>query len=100
MITTLRTLFICFLLFFTIHPIFSQDRTNYELLWEIKHKTGNKKSYLFGTLHLKDARAFKFSDSVIPAIKKSEMFALEVHPDSATNSFGDSYYNSNIENVY
>lgn len=100
MSSTFRTLFISLILLFTLNPIFSQDRKNYELLWEIKHKTGNKKSYLFGTLHLKDARAFKFSDSVIPAIKKSEMFALEIHPDSAVSGFSESYFNTKRENVY
>lgn len=98
--TTFRTLFLSIVLFVSLNPAFAQNRENYELLWEIKHKEGPKKSYLFGTLHLKDARAFQFSDSVIPAIKKSEMFALEVHPDSAVNSFGDNFYNPDIENVY
>ncbi len=78
----------------------SQSRSDYELLWEIKHKDGIKKSYLFGTLHLKDARAFKFSDSVIPSIAKSEMFALEIHPDSAISSYKEKYYNLSNKNIF
>lgn len=87
-------------LLFTVTTIHSQERKNYELLWKIDHKNSDKASYLFGTLHLKDARAFKFSDSVIPAIKKAEMFAMEIHPDSAVISMTESYYDTKIENVY
>ncbi|MCZ4318445.1 TraB/GumN family protein [Aequorivita viscosa] len=92
--------FLYIFLFFTLNALYSQNRENYELLWEIKHKNSNKKSYLFGTLHLKDVRAFKFSDSVIPAIKRAEMFALEIHPDSAVTSFSENYYNTETENIY
>ena len=95
-----RLLFISITIIFTVKAGYSQDRKNYELLWEINHKDNPKKSYLFGTLHLKDARAFKFSDSVIPAIKKSEMFALEIHPDSAVSGFSENYFDTKRENVY
>lgn len=61
----------------------AQNNPDYELLWQIKHKNNNKISYLFGTAHLKDARVFNFSDAVLPAIKNSETFALEFHPDSS-----------------
>jgi uncharacterized protein YbaP (TraB family) len=33
-------------------------------------------------MHVRDARAFNFTDSLIPAIKKCEAFALELHPDT------------------
>lgn len=98
--TSPKIWFLYTFLFFTLNLIYSQDRKNYELLWEIKHKDSNKKSYLFGTLHLKDARAFKFSDSVIPAIKRTEVFALEIHPDSVVSGFSENYYNTEKENIY
>ncbi|MEM0518688.1 TraB/GumN family protein [Aequorivita flava] len=88
------------LLLFALNIGYSQDRSKYELLWEIKHKNSDKKSYLFGTLHLKDARAFSFSDSVIPAIQRSEVFALEIHPDSAVSGFSEKFYSTEKENIY
>ena len=80
------------LLFFFIFLHFfskAQDRTNYALLWEIQSPTSEKKSYLFGTAHLKDPRVFDFSDAMIPAIAQSEAFALEVHPDSVTGAISE-----------
>lgn len=62
--------------------IYAQDRSNYALLWEIQHKDDSKKSYLFGTMHLKDKRVFDFSDALLPAIKQSEVFALELNPET------------------
>ena len=78
------------ILFIFLHFISkAQDRTNYALLWEIKSPTSEKKSYLFGTAHLKDPRVFDFSDAMIPAIVQSEAFALEVHPDSVTGAISE-----------
>lgn len=78
------------ILFIFLHFISkAQDRTNYALLWEIKSPTSEKKSYLFGTAHLKDPRVFDFSDAMIPAIAQSEAFALEVHPDSVTGAISE-----------
>lgn len=54
----------------------------YNLLWRISGKGLKKPSYLFGTMHVKDKRAFHFSDSVMAAINKTDAFALEVHPDT------------------
>ena len=100
MIKTTRFLFLFIFIFSNLNSLIAQDRENYGLLWEIKHKDSNKKSYLFGTLHVRDNRAFKFSDSVIPAIKNSEMFALEINPDSIYNDFDKTYYSTDSENVF
>jgi uncharacterized protein YbaP (TraB family) len=78
------------ILFIFLHFISkAQDRTNYALLWEIKSPTSEKKSYLFGTAHLKDPRVFDFSDAMIPAIAQSDAFALEIHPDSVTGAISE-----------
>mgnify|MGYP003675049845 CR=1 FL=1 len=80
---SLRFLIIyCFVTLNTIQQSFSQDATNYSLLWKIEGQDLEKPSYLFGTMHVEDIRAFNFSDQVLPAIENSEKFALEVHPDS------------------
>ncbi|AFL82490.1 hypothetical protein Aeqsu_3052 [Aequorivita sublithincola DSM 14238] len=97
---TIRFLFLAIFIFFNLNTLIAQDRKDYGLLWEIKHKDSNKKSYLFGTIHVKDNRAFQFSDSVIPAIKNSEMFALEINPDSVYTDFGRNYVSKESENVF
>ncbi|WP_293307838.1 TraB/GumN family protein [Pedobacter sp. UBA5917] len=63
-----------------------QNNPNYNLLWEISGKGMAKPSYIFGSMHVKDRRAFNFSDSVIKAIQASTGFVLEIHPDSLVKS--------------
>jgi uncharacterized protein YbaP (TraB family) len=60
----------------------AQHKKTYNLLWKISGKGLSKPSYLFGTMHVKDNRAFRFSDSVMLAIQNCDAFALEVHPDT------------------
>lgn len=69
---------VCFFLF----SAFSQKSGIYSLLWKIEGNGIKKPSYLFGTMHIRDARAFNFSDSVMRSIEKCSAFALEVHPDT------------------
>ena len=57
-------------------------RLNYNLLWEISGNGLEKPSYLLGTMHVKDPRAFKFSDSLISIFNSCEAFSMEIHPDS------------------
>lgn len=52
------------------------------LLWKIEHPDAKEPSYIYGTMHVKDPRAFQFSDSLIPAIQNTKFFALEVNMDS------------------
>ena len=59
-----------------------QQKPGYSLLWKISGKGLAKPSYIFGTMHVKDKRAFGFSDSVMLAIQSCPSFALEVHPDT------------------
>jgi uncharacterized protein YbaP (TraB family) len=62
----------------------SAKRPNYKLLWKISGKGLRAPSYLFGTMHVQDNKAFDFSDSVLLKISECEAFAMEVHPDSIT----------------
>ncbi|HIB48162.1 MAG TPA: TraB/GumN family protein [Flavobacteriaceae bacterium] len=75
-----RNIFVSIFLCFTA-IVAAQDRSNYKLLWEITKNNTVGKSYVFGTMHLQDERVFQFSDSVIPAIKNTEIFALEIDPN-------------------
>ena len=88
--------FFCLLfLFFFSFTTQAQDNSKYSLLWRIEGNGLQQPSYLFGTMHVKDARAFNYSDSVVLAIKKSDYFALEVQPDSLLNVIFNKYFEDN-----
>ncbi|WP_175636345.1 TraB/GumN family protein [Pedobacter ghigonis] len=83
-----KILSLILVLFFIGFKSFSQEKkSNYNLLWQISGNGLTKPSYLFGSMHVKDKRAFNFSDSLINAIESSSGFVLEVHPDSLMKSF-------------
>ncbi|UII31242.1 TraB/GumN family protein [Fulvivirga ulvae] len=70
----------------------AQHEKYYSLLWRIDGNGLKAPSYLFGTMHVKDARAFNFSDSVLYAIEKTDYFALELQPDSMLNNVFNKYF--------
>ncbi len=53
----------------TTHPIF---------LWEVSGKDLPGKSYVFGSIHVNDPRAFTFGDSLYFALRSCQQFAAEV----------------------
>ncbi len=65
---------------------FSQPRIktkNYpSLLWEISGNGMQKKSYLFGTMHVSSKIAFNLSDSFYLGIRRADVVALETNPES------------------
>ena len=70
-----------------IHFLPAQQANNtHQLLWEISGNGLAESSYLYGTMHVKDKRAFNFSDSVLAKLYHCKIFAMEVHPDSALAS--------------
>ena len=52
------------------------------LLWRVSGNGLKKNSYLYGTFHVADERAFHFNDSVATAFYSCDALALEVHFDS------------------
>lgn len=83
-----KILSLTLVLFFIGFKGFSQEKkSNYNLLWQISGKGLSKPSYLFGSMHVKDKRAFNFSDSLIKAMESTSAFVMEVHPDSLMKSF-------------
>jgi len=97
-LTTMKkvtTFLFCFLFFFQV-TAFSQTPGNNSVLWRI---TGNglvKPSYLFGTMHVYDKKAFNFKDSLYSFLEQAEGFALELNPDSA-NMIIEAYMNGSIK---
>lgn len=52
------------------------------LLWKISGNGLSEPSYLYGTMHTKDARVFAFSDSVMPAFNRASAYAMELDVDA------------------
>lgn len=77
-----RILLCAFFAVLATQYVSSQSRSNYSLLWQISGNGLTSPSFLFGSAHVKDNRAFQFSDSVILALETCDLFALEIHPDS------------------
>ena len=57
----------------------SEEKTpKNSLLWKITGSGVETPSYIYGTIHIKDARVFNFSDSVLIALKSCSSFGMEV----------------------
>lgn len=86
-------------LVFVIHLFSQTSTTESTMLWRISGK-GIKTSYLYGTMHVRDARAFDFADSVLVAFGKCESFATEVHPDSLSKMMFANFEKSISKRMY
>lgn len=53
------------------------------LLWELQHPTQTTPSYLFGTMHVKDERAFRGFDQLCNYIQTCAAFAAEIDLEEA-----------------
>ena len=54
------------------------------LLWQIQ-KPDFSISYLFGTMHVKDAIAYSYFESVQPYIQSASIYAAEMDLDQASS---------------
>lgn len=66
------------------YPLFAQQENS--LLWEIKGNGLQSPSYLFGSVHISDARVFNLPDSVLPKMKQCEAVYCELNLDSAVDA--------------
>lgn len=84
---SILSIFILVFFFITNFQSLGQEpsKEKYSLLWEISGNGLDNKSYLFGTMHVRDMRAFEFSDSVLIALDQCDAMATEVHFDSLYN---------------
>lgn len=67
-----------------------------KLLWRISSPDNEQDSYIYGTMHVNDARVFNFSDSVYVKIEECKYFALEVHPDTIVKNLIIDPFNNRI----
>ena len=68
------------------------DRENYALLWEITGDSLDAPSYLFGSMHVRNKAVFEFPDSLLITLQACEVFANEVHLDSAMQQVFQQYF--------
>lgn len=78
--TTIPVIFFITLFFFQSQTAVAQKQQG--LLWRIQ-KEGGKPSFLFGTMHISDKKAFQFIDSLYIYLRQADAFASEFNPDSA-----------------
>lgn len=60
------------------------------LLWRLQQPETNKISYLFGTMHVRDAKAFQTLTAVYEAIEACESFAAEYNLDASQGGISPS----------
>jgi uncharacterized protein YbaP (TraB family) len=58
-----------------------QEKYN-SLFWEVSGNGLTENSYLYGTMHTQDERAFQFKDGVMDAFNHAEIYAMEINMDS------------------
>lgn len=58
---------------------------DYTLLWKITGNGLEKPSYVFGTMHVRNKKAFEFSDSVLLKLREVDVFAAEINMDSSVS---------------
>lgn len=70
-----------FFLFYNSLPATAQGNS---LLWKISGNGLAASSYLYGTMHSRDARVFRLADSVMAAFEACDAFAMEIVIDDAS----------------
>lgn len=89
----LRIFISLFTISFTIQT-FAQEKKYQSLLWEISGNGLNKKSYMYGTMHVSDKVSYHLSDSFFAKLLEADIVANESDPETWTdmpNVYG-SYY--------
>lgn len=60
---------------------YGQEKYN-SLFWEISGNGLTENSYLYGTMHTQDERAFQFKEGVMDAFNHAAIYAMELNMDS------------------
>lgn len=72
----------CITVFFACAVTAQTPQKSNTLLWKISGNSLSRPSYLYGTMHVQDNRAFRFNDSVMVKLRECSAFAMELLPDS------------------
>lgn len=64
------------------------------LLWSVKHQESEQESYLFGTMHVKDYRAFGWMDQIREIIRGCSIYAAESEIDKQAEQTSHLYLDS------
>lgn len=64
---------------FTTSLFYAQDENN--LLWEITKKGSDKKSFVYGTMHVNDKISYHLSDAFFDALLSVDVVATESNPE-------------------
>jgi uncharacterized protein YbaP (TraB family) len=91
----MKKLTVTFSLSFMVLFCLAQTKPAPTLLWRISGNGMTKPSFLFGTMHVNERRAFNFKDSLYQYLEQADAFAMEFHPDSA-NSIITAYMNGEL----
>lgn len=76
----MRNFLLLLVLFYSTFS-FSQQTEN-SLFWEISGNGLTKKSYLYGTMHVRDSRVFQLSNATYHALDNADVFLMELNNDS------------------
>src|SRR5262245_19705974 len=82
---------ICLALLLTPLLLHAQPRLEPTLLWEISGNGLQKPSYIYGTIHVHDSKAFRLNDSVLAALRSCSIFASELQFDTLVRHFVTEY---------
>ena len=74
-----RLLLLFVISIFSFSIVNAQDANS--LLWKVTKKSGDEPSYLYGTIHIQDARVFAFSEDVYTMLKSCDVLAVELVMD-------------------
>ena len=88
---------------FAVFQIFAFSQKKYQsLLWEISGKGLQKKSYLYGTMHVSQRVAFHLSDAFFESLQKADYVALESDPELWLDQYKEMGFFSmiNFNNYY
>ncbi|CAM3790026.1 TraB/GumN family protein [Flavobacterium cucumis] len=84
---------VLFIIFYSV-SIIAQEKKYQSLLWEISGNNLQKKSYLYGSMHVSDKVSYHLSDNFFKHLNEADIIANESEPRTWTSLFDlFSFYN-------
>ena len=73
--------------FFSFTSLLAQEKKYQSLLWEISGNGLEKKSYVYGSMHVSDKISYHLSDAFFTHLQNADIIANESEPRSWTSLF-------------